>query len=505
MSIKKIFLIPLFFSAVLYAQQYKIDSVSYNITGSTWQYSLEQNIKIDKKRIFNNEDELVNYINDLKQRFYNERNFESSELDFTVDLPDENNICLVHITATTKDSHHFLAVPYPKYNSNSGTTLKLKVKDTNFLGSMNDLSSDISFEIEKNVDDSTDYKWGLSAAFDLPFAAGPFDAKWTNSWDGSFTIGESSPEWNLSTGVVFSLPFDRFSLDWTFEQSTSRDFDYTEYDDEIYYTEFAQFAIPITLQDIDNWGKVYYTPSVSATYNWDKNGINAENDDLSSPIYKVGHSIKTERVNWYGNFRKGLSLEFTQSIGYNTQRYDIIPFASAEAKIFLAFKYLGMCMDAYGFASKNSSTKIGERLRGIKDDQYYSTDDPEIDSEYATRPDSAIVVNMDMPFKIFTFDVTDSRYFHFLKVFNCEFQIAPFFDFALLRNKATGTNFWFKDGFYSGGLEFLVFPQKWRSLVVRASAGVDLGRIIVPDSYINTDWRSGVSKYELEIGVGLHY
>ena len=112
---------------------------------------------------------------------------------------------------------------------------------------------------------------------------------------------------------------------------------------------------------------------------------------------------------------------------------------------------------------------------------------------------------MDMPFHIFTFNFSDSKHLHFLRVFDCELQIAPFFDFALLRNKATNTHLWFKDGFYAGGLEFLVFPQKWRSLVVRASAGIDLGRIIVPSSYINKDWRKEVSKYEIEIGVGLHY
>ena len=91
-----------------------------------------------------------------------------------------------------------------------------------------------------------------------------------------------------------------------------------------------------------------------------------------------------------------------------------------------------------------------------------------------------------------------------MNIFNCELQISPFFDFALLRNKATGTNFYMNDGFYAGGLEFLVYPQKWRSLVVRASAGVDLGRLIMPARFFNKDWRDEVSKYEIEIGVGLH-
>ena len=504
----KVFILSALLSllAAAFAQQYKIADVNYDITGITRKYALSQKIKIDKKRIFENEEEFIKYFKDLCQRFYNERNFDSSQLDFSVDKPNENNLCLVHINIVTVDSHHFLAVPYPKYNSNSGTNLKLKVKDTNFLGSLETLTSDISFQIEKDDDDdTTNHKWGLSTDFTIPFPCGPFEAKWQNDWSGTYTVGKSAPEYSISTGVLFSLPFDTFSLDWTFTHSFYRNFDYTEYDDEIYNTESGKFSIPITLQEIDNWGKIYYTPFCSVTYNWDKNSIDKENDDLSSPLYKVGHGISTERINWHENFRKGLSIDLQQSIGYNTQRYDVVPYVSAEAKIFLDLKVLGMCMDAYAFASKNSTTKIGQRLRGIKDDQKYDTGDPEIDSKYATRPDSAIVVNMDMPIHIFTFNFNNWKYLSFMNIFNCELQISPFFDFALLRNKATGTNFYMNDGFYAGGLEFLVYPQKWRSLVVRASAGVDLGRLIMPARFFNKDWRDEVSKYEIEIGVGLHY
>lgn len=496
----------LLFSSLIFAQQYKIESVDYEITGITKKYALEQKIKIDKKRVFPDEHEFLNYFNDLRQRFYNERNFQDSELDFTVDEADAENICLVHIVAKTIDSHHFLGVPYPKYNSNSGSNFKIKAKDTNFLGTLETLTADISFQLKKDDEENKTKKvFGLSVDFGIPFPCGPFEAKWTNDWSASYTVGDSSAEYGLTTGMFFSLPFEKFALEWTFNQSASKNFDYEKYDDEVYFTEYAKFDIKITLQDLDEFGKIYYTPYTSVTYNWDKNGIEKTNEDLSSPLYKVGHGISAGRYNWHGNFRKGVTLDFDQNIGYNKQTYEIIPFVSAEAKIFLDLHVLGMNMDAYAFASKNSHTKVGERLRGIKDDQKYDTGNPEIDGLYATRPDSAVVVNMDMPIHIFTFDFTDSKHFSFLKTFNCELQISPFFDFALLRNRATGTNFYLNDGFYSGGLEFLVFPQKWRSLVVRASAGVDLGRMIVPKRFINKEWRDQVSKYEIEIGVGLHY
>ena len=41
-------------------------------------------------------------------------------------------------------------------------------------------------------------------------------------------------------------------------------------------------------------------------------------------------------------------------------------------------------------------------------------------------------------------------------------------------------------------------------MTVRASLGVDLGRLLLKGK-INQDWRDSVSKYELTIGLGLHY
>lgn len=493
-------------TSVSFAHRFQIEKVEYEIHGSTKQYALEQKIKIDRNRIFENEDEFLLYFNDLRQRFYNERNFENSELDFSYSNPDEKDLCCVTITAKTIDSSNFLIVPYPKYNSNNGAGFKLKTKNSNFLGTLEELTADLSFQIKKDDEkDETKRIFGASIDFELPFPFGPFEAKWLNNWAASYTIGKDAPEYDFSTGFFISLPFNQFALEWTIKQNASRNFDYEDYEDELYFTEFAKFDVKITLQDLDELGKVYYIPYTSAIYNWDKDGIQPSNEDLSSPIYRFGHALSAGRYNWHGNFRNGAELVFDQNIGYNTQTYNIIPFVSGEAKIFLDLHYLGMCMDAYAFASKNSHTKIGERLRGIKDDQKYATGNPEIDGLYVTRPDSAIVVNMDMPFKIFTFNFDNWKHFHFFKTFNCELQISPFFDFALFRNRATGTNFFYKDGFYAGGLEFLVYPQKWRSLVVRASAGADLGRLFLPDQYINTDWRKDVSKYEIEIGVGLHY
>ena len=91
-----------------------------------------------------------------------------------------------------------------------------------------------------------------------------------------------------------------------------------------------------------------------------------------------------------------------------------------------------------------------------------------------------------------------------LRKLNFEVQVSPFIDFALVNNKATGTSFSVKDGFYAGGMEVIVFPESWKSIQFRVSFGIDAGRYFLK-RFINTDWRRGVSKYELSIGIGLHY
>ena len=79
---------------------------------------------------------------------------------------------------------------------------------------------------------------------------------------------------------------------------------------------------------------------------------------------------------------------------------------------------------------------------------------------------------------------------------------------ALCNNQVTGKTFAIKDGWYGAGLEVLVYPAKWRSLVVRASAGIDVGRKIIKKAVsklIDDSWRKNVSALEISIGIGLFY
>lgn len=520
-----IFVLYCILNSLLFSQKYQITNVEYDIkkssilgfTGKTRPYALENNVSVDKNKIFETKEELDEYLKDYETRLYNTKAFDSIEVitNFS-ESENEERIIFVNLQVNLQDTIHILAVPYPKYNSNSGFELKLKAKDTNFLGSLNTMSSDFNFAVEQEDEFSEkDIKAGISFAFDNPFKMGIFDATWVNDYSFDYNFTQKTPEWDAKTGLKLELPLEKLSYILEFNQYFIKDNDYKSYDDEIYFTEEAVFSVPIKLFKIKNWADVEYKPYLSALFNWDFNTINQENNDLSSPTLTLGHSISTKRINWNKDFRKGISVELLNSYSYNFQRRDFYPYIKADFSGFMNFSILedknffskiGITNHTqifHYFNNPNSSNfysnEIGEYLRGIRDNQYYKNQISSDDTN-ALRTSTALVINIDFPIHIFTTNFTSN----FLSYFNFDFQLSPFFDFALMYNRLKNEWFLPEDGFYSAGIEVLVYPLKWAGFTVRGSIGFDIGRILLSD-FIDTSWRDDVSKWEISFGVGLHY
>lgn len=540
---KTIFLIAFsFLFSFIFADSYKIKSVNYNIKGQTRKYSLETKVKVDKETVFDSEESLMIYIEDFTKRLENTRAFEKIQVDFSLEDAkktitdeefsenenaeeniqegEENKLYFVTLDVSTSDSLHILAAPYPKYDSNDGFSFKLKVKDTNFFGSLEEMSSDFNFAIESDDEENYDYKFGFAIDFDIPFKLGLFDASWVNSHEFSYTIGDDTPEWNLKTGLELDLPFRKFSIQLDLYQSFIRDLDYEDadingktvhYGDGTYFVENAKLSVPLIIQEIPEWGNFYYTPYFEMKYNWDGDGISDLNEDLMSPVLSLGQTLSTSRINWIENFRDGLSVSITQSFSYNIQKLDFIPGISGEFQAYKALKHIAFSTDIYAFAYLNGTSSFGGRLRGIRDEQYYSRETGESDKKACESP-AAIVMNFDMPIRIFVAHWDEIGFIQKIpgirkiaKYFNMEFQLSPFVDVALSRNRATGRNFYYKDGFYAAGIEGIVYPLKWKGMTIRGSLGIDLGQKLPGlKGKLNQDWRDSKS-YEISIGIGLHY
>lgn len=509
----------LLLSLPLFANAYKIVDVQYNITPCSWpflgvtkQNSLENNVPLNKTKTFESVEELETYLSDYKQRLSNTRAFD--KIDVSYDIKQNTSLNEVYLKVSLTDTVHLLAVPYPKYDSNSGVVFKIKAKDTNFLGTMNPMSTDINFSLD-NTESEKQIALGFNFDYDYPFKAGIFNATWVNSHALDYTFGEDAPDWNSKTGLRFVLPKPGISFVFDLYQYASYNNDFISYNDALYFTQYAAFSMPISLFEINNFGTVTTTPSISFTHNWDKDGIDPFNTSLSSPTMKIGNNIAGSRINWRHNFRTGVMFNLGTYIDYNFQRKTVIPYITNNVSLFksftisdnfVVFKRFGLCADLeafYYFNDKSSvyaysdGKSIGSSLRGIKDSQGYAN---ESGLGNSTTVPTAFVFNFDLPLHIFSTNF-DSKV---LKHFNFDLQFSPFFDMALTYNKATKQYFNLKDGFYGAGFEVLVYPKKWSSFVVRGSLGFDIGRLLLED-HLNTDWRKKHSAREVSIGIGLHY
>lgn len=504
---KKFFTLVLLLSCsyLIFSQNYKIVDSEYNVTGNFWGTtkvsSLQSNFPLDTKTEFT-EEEFESYIDNYEQKIINTRLFVEVEVTYEVinELYDNKN---VKVITNVKDSNHLLAVPYPKFDSNNGFTLKIKAKDTNFLGSMNTMNSDLNINI-----DNGDFMPGFNFSYDYPFTFAGTKLNWVNDYSISYTIGDRIPDFTAKTGVEYIKDYESYSYKLAALQYIRNDNDYNEYDDNFYFTEELSFSTPITMHKLKNYSNLYFTPYITLSYNWDFDGINQENQSLYSPILSFGQSISNSNVNWDGNFREGYSYSISNSYQYNLNNNDFYPLLSFEVQYFYNFnnnnkRFLnkfGIYTNVYGFLNiahfldpEINTFKYGEslgsRLRGRRDN-----DDLGYDG-LNTAP-MGFAFNFDLPHYMFETNFPND-------LFNFEMQVAPFIDVGIYSYEGSRKPA-IKDGIYCAGCEVLVFPKKYSSFTVRGSIGMDVMKALKHEDGVKKGILSK-SSYEIFIGIGTAY
>lgn len=496
----------LFLTLPFFSQSYKISDAQFSIKGAgfkflgtTKEYSVLSNYPLDKKTVFKTEEELNTYIKNYKSQLESSRIFDSVQIDYETAASDD--ISEVTLLIKLEDSHHLVFMPYPKYSSNDGLSLKLKAKDTNFLGTMNTMNAEFKMNYSNKG-----FKPGFSFSFDYPFHIGPFHAEFLNDYTLTYVISDdkSGFEWQTKTGLKFSLPFDRLKLEFGAIQYTNEDFKYIKYKDDLYFTENFFVALPVTLTTFSNFSHLIYKPEVSLNCNWDFDSINKENDDLSSPDLTFTHSLSNEKILWEHNFRKGYSFEVKNAYMYNFQRNDFVPSLAFSGKYFNYFttndqdywNRVGIATSLYAFGYFDIPDNkyfygdtVGDKIRGVLDENYFGNTKP-----YGTSS-AAIILNIDLPNNVCT--TTFSK-----EILNFNLQFSPFFDVAFVYDRETNRAFHPADAFYCAGFEFLVYPLKWSSITVRASLGIDLKKSIQEEN----NFLEAIShNNEVFIGIGLLY
>lgn len=508
-----------------YAEKYRISQVDYNIEGKTRQYVLENEVKIDKDKIFNSYDELKKYTDNIHQELINLRfsktldftllcnnGEEDSELTGPVETAESDEIVEIKINIHSIDSKHLIILPYYKYDDNKGHQVKFTVTDENFLGTLSKLDTEIFMDSKrKDEGRSTELlkpRTGLDLKYNHPFMMGPIYTKWNNIASFTYNFDDYEPnaiEYKIKSGLSFTVPTKakRVNIDFDVNFMNEQNNLYSRYGDDNYCKFDTKVGFPVLIKETEKYGELEYKPFVSFDYAFDWNGISKDNEDLISPKPAIGQTLSFGQVNWIGNFRNGFKVSTTQSIGYNFGKRDgenWVPRFDVKFEGFKNFKYVGLACSVNYFFMKNEREEVGKILRGIMDKQYYAGI-----ADYALKTEHALTINLDLPIKIFSTDWKKIfKNWNWTDYLNFELQVAPFFDIGLTKNRQTGRSFDLRDGFYGAGIEVLVYPLHWKSLVVRLSVGFDVGRKLF-SKILDTSWRSGVSSTEINFGMGWHY
>lgn len=531
-------------SAVLYAQssvkKYQIVSVKYDMTGKTRENALKDVCKVDTDKVFKTQKQFDEYLSTLRVVLNNQRVFKEAEIQVSYGTVDKaTGIIPVSLLYRTVDTWNIIAVPYPKYNSNTGAEVKVKYRDYNFLGTMQMFDIDFFYLLENNAK-PVKHSAGFTTGLAVPFMIGPYYASWSNDVGFSKTFLESyKPYFMYNTGVGFGVPVDkkssmyfRASGGYTHETNGDNIFNigssmsysrvltdimsvsisgsqYINHNpkyptDKTWVSDNVSLSLPVSLGTIPDFAGVSWTPSASFAWNWDINALKQgtapkktdmiEHGDLKGPTFTLGHSIGSSRIEWIGNYRKGFSFALSQNWSYNFHTKTMpMPYFTLDTQMHLPKDRIALYNRTHWYYSMNgSTTEFGGRMRGIRDSE----------SIYS---DNIIVMNFDLPIKVFTTDFVGWGLPSFMHNVDFELQISPFVDIALGNNPYTKTSFLIADGYYSGGIEILGYPTEMRSIVGRISFGIDAARTILPGRIVNKDWRPQTSRWELFFGLGIFY
>lgn len=498
-------------------QSYQITAVNYNIKGLTRKYPLSQAVPIDTGRIFNSEEEMLHYLKELEQQFKNIRVIQSVQIDREYGTPDNGAVIPVTITVSVVDTWNFIVVPYPSFDSNSGFQLKLKMQDFNFIGTLQPLKVDVVYRSTE----TNQQIFSSSINFALPFKVGAFNLLWDNRFEIVYAYKEV-PKINIGTGLTASVKFNkRLSLifgllpelaindrsssqmsitgssssseEGQIEQGRPSGLGYLYPNDRYYFKTTLFVHAPVMITEVKNFGSLVWTPSMSLAGNWAFDGIQA--DSLRKWTFHWGHTLSLSKVNWELNFKKGLSFSLSNTYAY--QFYDkrnmSISFSASLAGYYPFVNRVGIYGRTQFFYHLfgSTSTQAGSTLRGILNKRI--------------ETDTAFTFNLDIPIRIASLDFQTITGVSWTRFFNCDIQLVPFLDIALVHDKKTGRYYHPADGWYAGGLEVIVYPEKMRSIYVRASLGFDLTELKNLSGLGGRAKRDGESITEIFVGIGLHY
>ncbi len=478
-------------SGITFGQQtglsYRIDDVQFEVDGRSKPYFLTRIADIEKGLVFDDKVSLEAYVEERRQVLLNERVLESVEIEIRESVSGETNIVSTTLIVKTKDTWNLIALPYFKYDSNTGVLLALRGRNYNFLGTLRPLNLNLNWQIDTT---------GVSEpsavmSFALPFPAAGLD--WTWKGEAGLTLRKDMPvDFVVGTGIALELPFDPFILSVSAKESFylgQISSNGKNYDDPYFFASSFGIGLSTVLYDFGSNGKLTAGPNLDLYYRYAPGGLNDESL-LETPTLTPSFVVGFGRVDWKGNFRQGVKATANASLdmyfGSGERSFSL----GASAAAFAAFEKVGPSARLSGFWYANSAdSSAGDYIRGV------------LDARIST--DAGIFLNLDCPIRLI--DVDPAFWFNqaWMRYCRFELQMSPFFDAALVHSN--GRFFAPQDGWYGAGIEAVLFPAYARSFYLRVSTGWSVPDVIALKSLSGMSSRDGRRIFEIFIGIGHFY
>ena len=127
---------------------YMIRTVDFEVDGITMELALREKVDISGNETFPDLTALEAFVADRRQLLSNERVLESVAARYALE-PAPGGGFYADLIFSTKDSWNIIALPKPKYDSNTGFDLSVRARDYNFLGSMRTLAVNFDYSIDE--------------------------------------------------------------------------------------------------------------------------------------------------------------------------------------------------------------------------------------------------------------------------------------------------------------------------------------------------------------------
>jgi hypothetical protein len=333
----------------------------------------------------------------------------------------------------------------------------------------------------------------------IPFRV--FGLNWNVKFFNAFDYRHDTEQpffYQNTTGLSVELPVKFTAITIGFDESiliNDENADiykplYGNFQDGFYMSSnpYISWRIPTGIE-AGRWGELVYTPGVSAILNHEFSAWPLD-EIRKGPFLTFGHTLGFKRIDWIGNFQRGLDVFINNSFNYDFFKYDR---DTNPMKAYLKISGTGhfMVNNFFGISSRVMyrqwfyleqgliQTETADVLRGILD--------KEINADYM------LSLNLDFPARVLRF--SPSVWFNNprLRIFNFDLHLSPIIDAALYHDPVKNIDFSFKNILVTGGMEAIIFPEFFRSLYLRVSFGWDL-----------TDF-SGNRKSEIYIGTDFHF